>query len=155
MDQRDAICADHLLKRRANSGKKSRLFLVDVNGAGARLVVEFSDQMREHLGVGFRPKIGIARADKILFNRLIILDHTIVHEREPAAGVEMRVCVFVGHFAVRGPTGVTDPERTGKRLFPDQVGQCGDASGTFAGLQMPSIHDRYSRGIVASIFKTP
>ena len=50
---------------------------------------------------------------------------------------------------------MTDPERTRKRLLRDQSGECRDPPGTFAGREMPSIHDRYARGIVAPIFKAP
>src|SRR5436305_9744306 len=111
--------------------------------------------MCEYFGVSLRAKIGIAPAAKILFKRLIIFDHTVVHEREFPAGVEVWVRGFIGHFAMRGPACVTNPKRTGKRLLRDQLGKCRDAAGTFAGLEVPSIHDRNSSGIVAAIFKTP
>jgi hypothetical protein len=42
-----------------------------------------------------------------------------VHERKFTAGVEVRVRVFVSHFAVCGPACVTDSERTRKRLLRD------------------------------------
>src|SRR5205823_11530399 len=45
MDQRDTVCADHLSKRRTNSVKKAGLFSGSVYGAGARVVVDFPNQM--------------------------------------------------------------------------------------------------------------
>src|SRR5436190_11354330 len=111
--------------------------------------------MREHFGVSLRAKTGVAAADELLFKRLIIFDHTVVHEREFTTGVEVRVCVFIGHFSVRGPACVTDPKRPRKRSLRDQLGKCRNAAGTFAGLEAPSINDRNACGIVAAIFKTP
>ncbi len=73
--------------------------------------------MREHFGVRFRAKIRIAAADQIVFKRLIIFDHPVMHERELAAGIEVRVRVFVGHLAVRGPARVTDTERARNRFL--------------------------------------
>src|SRR5947207_15536573 len=111
--------------------------------------------MREHFSVSLRAKAGVAAADELLFKRLIIFDHAVVHKREFTTGVEVRVRVFIGHFAVRGPTRVTDPKRPRKRSLRDQLGKCRNAAGTFADLEAPSIHDRNSSGIVAAIFKTP
>jgi hypothetical protein len=155
MEQRNAIGPDHPLKRSANGSKKSRFFLMNIYRTGTGFVVEFPNQMREHFGVSLRAKFGVATADKILFERLIIFDHAVVHQREFTAGVEVRVRVFIGHFAVRGPAGVTDPKRTRKRSLRDQLGKCRNAAGTFAGLEVPSIHDCNASGIVAAIFKTP
>jgi len=53
MDQCDAVGADHLLKRSANGSEKSRFFLVDVNRAGAGIVIKLPNHVREHFGVSF------------------------------------------------------------------------------------------------------
>jgi len=37
----------------------------------------------------------------------------------------------------------------------DDTVEYGDPPGTFAGREMPSLHDCYARGIVAPIFKAP
>ncbi len=73
--------------------------------------------MRQHFGVGFGAKVRIAIADELIFKCLIIFDHSVMDQRQLAAGVEVRVRIFVSHFAVRGPACVTDAQRTGKRLL--------------------------------------
>lgn len=73
--------------------------------------------MGEHFGISFRAKIGIAILNQLFLERLIIFDHPVMHERELPAGVEVRVRIFIGHFAVRGPAGMTDAEGTRKGLL--------------------------------------
>ena len=58
----------------------------------------------------FRSGIVSPSADKLIFERLVIFNHAVVDERQFAAGVEVRVRVLVGDFAVRGPASVTDAE---------------------------------------------
>src|SRR5436305_14432020 len=110
--------------------------------------------MREHFGVSLRAKIGVAAADEILFKRLIIFDHTVVHEREFTTGVEVRVRVFIGHFSVGGPARVTYPKRLRKRSLRDQLGKCRNADGTFAAFEVSSIYDCKSSGILSVILMT-
>jgi hypothetical protein len=74
--------------------------------------------MREHFGIGFGAKVRVAAADQLIFKRLIILNHAVVDERQFAAGVEVRVRVLVGDFAMRGPACVTDAKRAGDRFLP-------------------------------------
>ena len=112
MHHRDSICADHLPKRRANSIKKPGFFSGSVNCAGARVIVEFSNEMREHFGIRFRAKARVAVANEVIFERLVIFDHPIMDQRQFAAGVEVRMRVLIVHLAVRGPARVADPERT-------------------------------------------
>ena len=64
--------------------------------------------MGEHFGVSFRAKIAITILNQLFLERLIIFDHPVMHERKLATGVEVRVCVFVSHFAVGSPARVTD-----------------------------------------------
>ena len=52
----------------------------------------------------------------MIFERLVILDHAVVDEREFAARVEMRMGVLVGRLSVRGPAGVADAEGPGGGL---------------------------------------
>ena len=109
--------------------------------------------MRENFGISFRAKFGIAVADQILFKQLIIFDHPVMHERELAAGVKVRVRVFVGHFAVRSPACVTDTKAARKRSLFRQSCKRRDASGTFTHLQISSIYNSDAGGVIASIFE--
>src|SRR6266705_4428069 len=110
MDESDAICADYLLKCRANGGDKPRFFLGGVRCARARFVVEFPDQMGEHFGVSFRAKIGIAILNQLFLERLIIFDHSVMHKRKFPARVELRMRIVISHFPMRGPASMTDTE---------------------------------------------
>ena len=74
--------------------------------------------MREYFGIGFGTKVRIAAPDELTFKRLIIFNYAVVDECQLAAGVEVRMRVLVGNFAVRGPTCVTDAKRTGDRFLP-------------------------------------
>src|SRR3989454_2540373 len=109
--------------------------------------------MRENLRISFRAKFRIAVADQILFKQLIIFDHAVMHQRELAAGVKVRVRVFVGDFAVRSPACVTDTKAARKRSLCRQSCKRRDASGTFTHLQMSSIYNSDAGGVIASIFE--
>jgi hypothetical protein len=50
-----------------------------------------------------------------------VLDDPVVHDRDPARVVEMRVGIGVGRTAVRGPTGVPDTGRTARQRPLDQL----------------------------------
>ena len=141
MNERDAVRADHLTKRCANGVKKPDSFSRSVHRARARIVVQFSDQMREHFRVGFRAKVGIAVADEFIFERLIIFDYPVVHERQFAAGIEVRVRIFVSDLTVCGPTRVANAQRTRYRLFLHSLCQRHDTPRTFARLEMSSLYD--------------
>src|SRR5436309_14934814 len=108
--------------------------------------------MRENFGISFRAKFGIAVADQILFKQLIIFDHPVMHERELAAGVKVRVRVFVGHFAVRSPACVTYTTAARKRSLFRQSCKRRDASGTLTHLQISSLYNGDAGGVIASIF---
>ena len=108
--------------------------------------------MSKDFGVGFRAKVGIAILDQLFLERLIIFDHTVVHEREFTAGVKVGVRVFIGHFAMRGPACMTDPEVTRHRFLRHYFCKCRDTSGAFARFEAASVHDRNTGGIVAAIF---
>ena len=117
MHQRDAICADYLPERRAHRVKEPGFFSGRIHCAGARVVVEFADQMRENFRVSFGAKVRIAISDQFIFERLIVFDHPVMDQREFAARVEMRVRILIVHLAVRGPARVADAEGTRNRLL--------------------------------------
>ena len=53
MDQRDAVCADGLLQSRAQCFHQQGLVPPRIDHADRRVVVDFPDQMGQHLGVRF------------------------------------------------------------------------------------------------------
>ncbi len=92
--------------------------------------------MGENFRIGLRAKIRVAVLNQLFLERLIIFNHAIVDEGELAAGIEMRMRIFVGDLAVRGPASVTDSKRTRRRLGCDQFGERGDPPGAFARLDL-------------------
>ncbi len=72
-------------------------------------VVIFFDQMRDHFGVGFGDE-GVAFGDQLALQRQIIFDDAVVHHHDVAVAVAMRMRVFLGGAAVRGPARVADAE---------------------------------------------
>jgi hypothetical protein len=78
-----------------------------------------------------------------------------VDQRQFATGVEVRMRIFVRHFAMRRPARVTDAERTRNRFLGHQFFQDRDAPGTFARLKFVTPVDYgQAGGVVAAIFKT-
>ena len=110
MNESDPICADHLPKRTTNSIKKPGSFSGSVYRARARVIVDFSNQMREHFGVRFGTKVGVAAADELIFQFLVFFDHPVVNQRQLATGVEVRMRVFVGDLSMRRPACMADAE---------------------------------------------
>jgi hypothetical protein len=63
--------------------------------------------MREHFGVGLRVK-GVAFALELVAERGVVLDHAVVHERELAALIKVRMRFGIADAAVRRPARVGD-----------------------------------------------
>ena len=85
---------------------------------------------------------------------MVILDHSIVNERDFTGGIEVGVRVLVVHAAVGGPAGVTDPELSRRRTFREKTGEVTDAAGAFARLHVRAINDGHAGGVVAPVFET-
>src|ERR1017187_999473 len=73
------------------------------------LFVIIADQMREHFGVGVGFEF-VAGLEQFLFERVVILNDTIVDDGNPAGLVELGMGIFVRGRTVRGPTRVADAE---------------------------------------------
>ena len=104
----DAVSADHLPERCANSLKQPGFLSGCVNRTGARIVIELADQMRENFRVGIGAKIRVAASNQLILKCLIIFDDAIVNQRQFPARVKMRMRVFVIHFAMRRPARMAD-----------------------------------------------
>src|SRR5438477_7569102 len=109
--------------------------------------------MREDFGVGFGSKIAITVPNQLIFQRLVILDHPVVHECQFSSRVEMRVGILVRGLSVSGPAGVADAESSGRRLLRHEFSQLSNASGALARFDAVAVNDRNSRGVVTAIFQ--
>ena len=80
------------------------------------LAVERSlDQMREHLGVRLRLE-HMALHLEHLSQGAVVLDDAVVHDRDRAGAVGVRMRVAFGRRAVRGPARVRDADRAVDRM---------------------------------------
>src|SRR5437764_2567941 len=109
--------------------------------------------MGQNFGVGLGGEIAITVPDQLIFQRLVIFNHAVVHERELSRGVEVRMRVLVGRLSMSRPAGVADAISTGERFRRHELAELGDASGAFPGLNAIAVYDRDAGGIVAAIFK--
>src|SRR5437588_7426193 len=109
--------------------------------------------MGENFGIGLGGEIAIAVTDQLIFQRLVILDHAIVHEREFSRGVEVWMRVLVSRLSMSRPAGVADAISAGRRFRRYELAELGDASGAFPGLNAIAVYDRDAGGIVAAIFQ--
>src|SRR4029077_621201 len=108
--------------------------------------------MRQDFGVRGRTKISVAILDKLLLERLIIFNHASVNERESTARIEMRVGIFVGHFAVCRPARVANSERTRWWVLRDQLAERSNTPRAFADLDVvPSINNGHPGRVVAPV----
>src|SRR4051812_11373079 len=108
MNQSDAIRADHLPQGCANSLKQPSLLCGSVNRVSTRIIVNFPDEMREHLCVSVGAKLRVATTDELILKRLIVFNDAIVNERQLAACVKMGMRIFVVHAAVGCPARVAN-----------------------------------------------
>ena len=83
----------------------------------------------------------------------VVLDHAIVDQRKTAALVGMRVGVFFGHGAVRGPTRVADSAVPMDRIFAEQLGEVLDAADGPADLQRALVAQGHTGGVISAIFE--
>lgn len=109
--------------------------------------------MREDFGVGFGRKIAITIPNQLIFQRLVIFDHSVVHECQLPSRVEVRVGVLIGGFSVSGPAGVADAESSGRRLLRHEFSERSDSPGALTCLDVLTVNDRNPCGIVTAIFK--
>ncbi len=95
----------------------------------------------------------LAFPEQIFTQRLVVLDHAVVHEGELPALVEMRMRILVGRLAMRRPARVTDAVMPRRRLLRHELAEIRDTAGAFARLDPFAVDDRDAGGIVAAIFQ--
>src|ERR1700682_2048629 len=88
----------------------------------SRLQGIFFHQVRDYFRVSFGCEL-VSFGDQLLLEREIVLDNAIVHHHDSARAVAMRMRVFFGGTAMRGPAGVSDAVGAIERLEPDHFFQ--------------------------------
>ena len=84
-------------------------------------LVAIADQMREHLGIGFREEM-MTLALKPRTQRAVVFNDAIVHQCNVAALVEVRVCIDLGRRTVGCPTRVGNAGAGAHKPFRRPVG---------------------------------
>ena len=83
-----------------------------------------------------------------------VLDDAVVHDRDSAGGVEVRVRVGVGGPAVRGPAGVAEPEAGCRQRVQVQfLLQVGELAGLLAAGQFAVGDDGHAGRVVAAVLE--
>ena len=82
----------------------------------------FLDQVRDHFGIGLGAEAWPSSM-KLVLERQIILDDAVVHHHDVAVAIAMRMRVFLGGPAVRGPARVADAVGALDRIQPQRVFQ--------------------------------
>jgi len=109
--------------------------------------------MSEDFGVGFGSKITITVPNQLIFQRLVIFDHSVVHECQFPSRVEMRMGVLVRWLSMRRPPSVAYTESSVRRFFRHEFSQLSDSPGALARFDAIAVNDRNPRGIVTAIFQ--
>jgi len=94
----------------------------------------------------------VENADELRAQLIGVLHDAVVHDREPAGRVEVRVRVDVGHLAVGGPPGVRDADRARRRVI-DQPPQVLDPPGRLVHFQPAALHQGQTRRVVAPVLQ--
>jgi len=137
---RDRVRADHTLARASHGGG-------EIGRAIAELAV---DQVRDEFRVG----VGLDLAPfglELDADRAVVLDDAVVHHRDVASAMRMRVAH--GGLAVRGPARVTDADRAGQRVVLQQVFERGELAHRATRRQRAALKDSDARRVVAAVFE--
>ena len=117
--------------------------------------VGLGDQVRDDLGVRLTRERN-AGACKRGAQLDVVLDDAVHDDGNRARLVGMRMCVLLGHPAMGGPAGVTQPCRRGRLIDPSGFAELGevahrvDLGEPLTGL----LQERKTRGIISAVLQT-
>ncbi len=154
--RRAAACRDHLSAViGAHDGDAVRALDVLQRGRHAlfeRLPGRLFDQVCEGLSVGLGGEL-VPRPFQPRAQHVRVLDDAVVHQRDRAGAVGVRM--RVGHVgrAMRGPARVRDAAAAVHRGTVHQLAQRRDAPGELARLDARAVQHRHAGRVVAAIFE--
>ena len=111
------------------------------------------DHVRERLGVGVADQRDATLREAVP-ELLGVLDDAVVHDRDAARGVGVRVGVDVVRLAVGGPPGVADADG-GLGPVVDQVPQVLDPARGLGDLQPVAVDDGQAGRVIAPVLQAP
>ena len=96
----------------------------------------------------------MAFGDELVLQLEIILDDAVVHDHDFAGAIAMRVRVFFGGAAVRGPARVADAVDAFERRDADGFFEVVQLAGSAANFQLAVVlHHGDAGGVIAAIFE--
>src|SRR5260221_11649752 len=109
--------------------------------------------MRDDFRVRFGGEL-VSFGDQLLLEREIVLDKAVVHDHNFAGAVAVRMGVFFGGAAMRGPARVSDAVSTVERLEADHFFQVAELAFGAADLQTFTISGHRDSGrVIAAILQ--
>src|SRR5438477_9079507 len=108
--------------------------------------------MRHYLGIGIRGEF-VAGALQALADRLVVLDDAVMHQRQVARDMRMRIAL--GRRAMRRPARMRDAGLAGDVLRAGLHGELGDAAGGAHAFDAGAIYNGDAGRVVAPVFEAP
>ena len=114
---------------------------------------KFLEQMGDDFGVGFGEEL-VAFGDELLFQLDIVFDDAVVHDDDFAGAIAVRMGIFLGGAAVRGPARVADAVDAVERSDANRFFEIAQLARGAANFQLAVIADDGDSGrVVAAIFE--
>ena len=118
-----------------------------------RILGKFLDEVRDDFGVGFGEEL-VAFGDELVLQLDVIFDDAVVHHYDFAGAIAVRMGVFLGRAAVRGPARVADAVDAVERRRANGFLEIAQFPRRAADSQLSFVIDhRDPGGVVASIFE--
>ncbi len=93
---------------------------------------------------------------KLVFQLDVIFDDAVVHHDDFAGAIAMRMGIFLGGAAVRGPARVSDAVDAFERSDADRLFEIAQFSRRAADFQLAVVaHDGDAGGVVSAVFEAP
>ncbi len=113
----------------------------------------FSSEMGDDFGIRFGDEL-VAFFDELILQVEIVFDDSVVDDDDFARAIAVRVGIFLGGTAVRGPAGVADAVDAFERGDADGLFQVAQLSGGAANFELAVVaDDGDARGVIAAIFE--
>ena len=117
------------------------------------LLRKFFDEVRDDFGVRFGDEL-VAFGEELIFQLDIVLDDSVVHDHDFAGAIAVRVRVFFGGAAVRGPARVPDAVEAVERSDANGFFKISQFARGAPNFELAVVaHDGDARRIVAAVFE--
>jgi hypothetical protein len=110
------------------------------------------DEVRDCLGVGLGAQdVPVGR--EVLAQLDVVLDDAVVHDRDLAGAVDVRVGVLLARLAVRRPPGVPNAHAASDRSGVERLLEVDQLSDTARDGELPGVDDGDARRVIAAVLE--